>query len=118
MSQPLQPRRSARQPEPRRLLADEQAWARLQQEEAKEIERAIAEAAATVEPTDSDEHELADGECSDSADEQKDRPANESTPPWTRQLHDIHLPVCSAIPVVTLPTHRVSAICSATSTRL
>ena len=29
------------------------------------------------------------------------------TPPWTRQLHDVHPPVCSAIPVVTLPTHRV-----------
>ena len=110
MATPLQPRRSARQSEPRRLLADEQAWARQQQEEAKEIERAIAEVAATVEPSDSDEHELADGERSDSDDEQKDRAANENTPPWTWQLRNIRPPVCSAIPVVTLPAHRVRTV--------
>ena len=106
MSQPLQPRRSARQPEPRRLLADEQAWRLQQHEEAREIARAIAEAAATVEPSDSSEHELADGERSDPEEEQKARPADENTPPWTQRLHDVHPPVCSAIPVVTLPAHR------------
>ena len=75
MAQPLEVRRSGRHPEPRRHLADEQAAEREQQEEAREIDRAIAEAAATVEASDSDEHELADGECTDSDDEQKARPS-------------------------------------------
>ena len=107
MSQPLQPRRSARQIEPRRLLADEQAWVRQQQQEAREIQRAIAEAAATVEPSDSSESDLADGEGSDSEDEQKAHPGNENIAPWTRQLHDVHPPACTALPVATLPEHRV-----------
>jgi hypothetical protein len=107
MSGPLQPRRTARQPEPRRTFADEQAWQRQQQEEAREIQRLLATADLTAEPSDSSESDLADQEGSSSEDDEKARQTDENTPQWTRQLHDVHFPVCSATPVVTLPRHRV-----------
>ena len=108
MSQPLQPRRSARTTEPRRHLADEQAWRRQRELEAAEIARAIREAEATVEPSDSDEHELADGECSDSEHDEKAHPASENTPPWTQRLSDVHYPIYISTPIVQLPRHRPS----------
>ena len=92
MAQPLQVRRSARQPEPRRLLADEQAWRQFQALEALEIERAIREAVETVESSDSSEREMADGEVSEKEEERKVRPADQNTPPWSQELRDVHLP--------------------------
>ena len=95
--------------EPRRYLADQQQYDRLRALETAEIARAIRMAVDTVEPSDSDEHELADGERSDDSDDEKARPANENTPPWSQQLHDIHPPLCVSIPMVVLPRHRVSS---------
>ena len=89
------------------MLADEQAWRQFQRLEALEIERAIREAAETVEPSDSSENELADGEVSDEEEEQKARPSRENTPPWSQELSDVHTPVCTATPLVLLPRHRV-----------
>ena len=89
------------------MLADEQAWRQFQRLEALEIERAIREAAETVEPSDSSENELADGEESDEEEEQKARPSRENTPPWSQELSDVHTPVCTATPLVLLPRHRV-----------
>ena len=94
--------------EPRRHYADEQAWRQQQELEAAEIARAIREAEATVKASDSDEHELADGECSDSEDDEKARPASENTPLWSTQLTDVHYAVCTATPIVQLPRHRPS----------
>ena len=108
MSTPLQPRRSARAPEPRRTYADEQAWHRFQQQEALEIARALQDAPATVEPSDSSEHELGEGECSAHDDDEKDPAADENTPQWTRRLHDVHPPPCDVDPVVLLPDHHVA----------
>ena len=102
----LQPRRSARQPEPRRFLAEQQEYERLQRQEAAEIARAIQLAATTDEPSDSDEEELPVDDCDAASEDEKTQPADENTPPWTRQLHDVHPPVCTAIPVVTLPRIR------------
>jgi hypothetical protein len=89
------------------MLADEQAWSRFQQLEEQEIQAAIRMAIATVEPSDSDEHELADGEASDSEDDRRVRRRSQNIQPWTEELHDVHPPLCDAIPVVTLPPHRV-----------
>ena len=58
MSRPLQERRSERNREPRRLYADEQAYHRFQQQADAERQRAIRQAAATIEPSDSDETDL------------------------------------------------------------
>ena len=107
MSMPLQPRRTARQTEPRRHFADEQAWHRQQQEEAREIQRALAEAAATEEPSDSSEDELPYEQRPDPDEERKANPARENTPPWSRDLHNVHPPVCTALPIATLPRNRV-----------
>jgi hypothetical protein len=106
MSRPLQERRSERNREPRRLYADEQAYHRFQQEADAEIQRRLREAAATVEPSDSDEEELPAGADSSSEDEAKAPPNDENIGQWSEQLHDIHVPVCSAIPTVVLPRHR------------
>jgi hypothetical protein len=107
MSMPLQPRRSSRNPEPRRPYADEQALRHFQQQEALEIARTIRNAEPTVEPSDSDEHELEEGERSASDCDEESPSDDENRPPWTRQLHDVHPPACTAIPLVLLPRHRV-----------
>ena len=107
MSQPLQPRRSDRQPEPRRHYQDQQAYERLREEEAQDVARAIADATATVEPSDSSENELPVEASTGSEDEKENRPASQNTSGWSRQLRDLHLPVCSAVPTGTLPRHRV-----------
>ena len=68
MSQPLQVRKSGRNAEPRRSYADEQAYHRFQAERDTEVARAIRAAQATVEPSDSDESDLASGDGSSSED--------------------------------------------------
>ena len=105
MAQPLQPRRTSRNPEPRRLYSLEQAHDRREQLEAREIQRAIAAAAATAEASDSAEEELPDEQRADPNDDAKAHPSAENTPPWSRQLHSVHPPACTAIPVSTLPRH-------------
>ena len=107
MSQSLQPRRSARAPEPRRLLAEEQAWRRAQELEQREIARAIREAEVTVEASDSEEKELDVGERSEEEEDETAHPADENTPPWSQRLRDVHYPVCTATPIVQLPRHVV-----------
>ena len=108
MSRPLQERRSERNREPRRLFADEQAYHRFQLQADAEIQRQLREAAATVEPSDSDEEELpVDGDSS-SEDESKVPPNDENIESWTEELHDVHPPICNALPTVVLPRHRPS----------
>jgi hypothetical protein len=108
MAQPLQERRSERNREPRRMYADEQAYHRFQQAADAEVQRAIREAAATIEASDSDEEELAYGEVSGSDDDEKTPPNNENVAQWTQQLHDIRPPLCTTLPTVVLPRHRLS----------
>jgi hypothetical protein len=108
MSQPLQERRSERNREPRRPFADEQAYHRFQEEAEAEVQRAIREAAATIEASDSDEEELAYGEVTASDDDEKTPSNNENVAQWTEQLHDIHPPPCTTSPTVVLPRHRLS----------
>ena len=107
MSMPLQVRRSARHPEPRRLLAQEQALHRQQELEDQELQRALRAFADTVEPSDDSEHELADDDGDSSEDERKVRSDRENIVPWSQQLHNVHPPLCDVVPVVTLPAHRV-----------
>jgi hypothetical protein len=106
MSQPLQERRSERNREPRRLYTDEQAYIRFQEAARAEVSRAIREAQATAEPSDSDESDLPSGDGSSSEDEGKAEPNNENIGGWIQQLHDVHPPVCSVLPTVVLPRHR------------
>jgi hypothetical protein len=106
MSRPLQERRSERNREPRRLYADEQAYHRFQQQADAERQRAIRQAAATIEPSDSDETDL---QSEDGRSEEEDAKAplnDENIGQWSEQLHDVHPPVCSALPTVQLPHHR------------
>jgi hypothetical protein len=103
MSLPLQERRSERNREPRRHFAEEQAYHQFRQAAEAEIQRQLREAAATVEPSDSDEEELpVDGDSS-SEDESKSPSNDENIEQWSEQLRDLHVPVCNAIPIVQLP---------------
>jgi hypothetical protein len=104
--EPLRERRSERNREPRRLLSDKQGFHRFREAADAEVQRAIREAAATVEPSDSEEEVLASGQGSDSEDDEKTQPRRENIAPWTEQLHDVHPPVCSAEPTVVLPRLR------------
>ena len=106
MSRPLQERRSERNREPRRLYTDQQAYDRFQQQEDAERERAIRDAATTIEASDSDEKELPEEDDSSSEEEAKAAPNDENIAEWTEQLHDVHPPLCSASPTVVLPRHR------------
>jgi hypothetical protein len=108
MSQPLLDRRNERNREPRRLYGDEQAYSRFQEEARAEIARLVREAAATAEPSDSDESDLPSGDGSSSENEGKAQPNNENIEPWSQQLLDVHPPVCSVLPTVALPRHRPS----------
>jgi hypothetical protein len=85
------------------MLADEQAYHHFQQQSDAERQRAIREAAATVEPSDSDEEELPEPEAED---EEKAAPDAENVAPWSKQLHDVHPPLCSAVATSLLPRHR------------
>ena len=106
MSQPLQERRSERNREPRRLYTDEQAYHHFEREEKAEVSRAVREALATVEPSDSAESDLPSADGSSSEDERKAAPNDENIATWTEQLHDVHAPVCNATASVQLPRHR------------
>ena len=106
MSQPLQERRSERNREPRRSFADEQAYHRFQEAARAEVSRAIREAQATVEPSDSDESDIPSGDGSSSENEEKAEPNNENIAGWSQQLHDVHPPVCTVLPTVVLPRER------------
>ena len=70
---------------------------------AADVQRAVREAAATVEASDSDEKELSYAEHSESEEEEKVPSNKENLPQWTEELHDIHPPVCDATPAVLLP---------------
>jgi hypothetical protein len=105
MAQPLQPRRSERNREPLRSFADEQAYHRFQQEAAAEVQRALRQAAATIEGSDSEEEELSSGEVSGSDDDEMTQPDRENIPQWIQQLRDIRPPVCTAQPTSVLPRH-------------
>ena len=59
MAQPAQVRRSERNREPLRPYADQQAYDRFHAQAVAEVQRAVREAAATIEPSDSDEGEAA-----------------------------------------------------------
>jgi hypothetical protein len=106
MSQPLQERRSERNREPRRLYTDEQAHYHFEREEKAEVARALREALATAEPSDSDEFDLPSADGSSSEDERKAAPNDENIEAWSEELHDVHPPVCSATASVRLPRHR------------
>ena len=71
MAQPAQVRRSERNREPLRPYADQQAYDRFHAQAVAEVQRAVREAAATIEPSDSDEGELPYGEGSESEDDEK-----------------------------------------------
>ena len=103
MAQPLQVRRSERTREPLRPYADQQAYDRFHAQAVAVVQRAVREAAATIEASDSDEGELPYGEGSESEDDEKAQSNQENIAQWTQQLHDIHPPVCTADPTVTLP---------------
>jgi hypothetical protein len=106
MSLLLQERRSERNREPRRLYTDEQAYSRFQDQVRTEVARVVREAAATAEPSDSDEYDLPSGEGSSSEKEGKAESNNENIAPWSQELHDVHPPVCSILPTVALPRQR------------
>ena len=106
MSQPLGERRSERNREPRRLYAQEQAYNRFQQQEDVERQRAIRDAEATVEPSDSDEEELPAADASSSDDDEKHHASDENSGLWSERLHDVHFPPCTVVPTVVLPHHR------------
>ena len=106
MAQPLQVRRSGRNAEPLRSYADEQAYHRFQAQRDAEVARAIREVQATVEPSDSDESDLRSGDGSSSEDEKKASPRKENDRGWSKELHDVHPPLCDAIPTVRLPRDR------------
>ena len=103
----LQPRRSARQTAPVHFLAEQHAYERLQQREAREIALAIRMTEATDEPSDSEEEELPAGEHTDSDDDEKGAPGDENTPPWSRDTRDVHPPACTALATSTLPRARI-----------
>ena len=103
MSQPLGERRSERNREPRRLYAQEQAYNRFQQQEDVERQRAIRDAEATVEPSDSDEEELPAADASSSDDDEKHHASDENSGLWSERLHDVHFPPCTVVPTVVLP---------------
>ena len=103
MAQPLQPRRSAREQAPTRSYIDQQSYDRMHEQLAADVQRAVREAAATVEASDSDEKELSYAEHSESEEEKKVPSNKENLPQWTEELHDIHPPVCDATPAVLLP---------------
>jgi hypothetical protein len=107
MSRPLQERRSERNREPRRYYADEQAYHQFQQESDAERQRAIRDAIATVEASDSDEEELPDEGSSESEENEKASSNKENIAQWSGQLHDVHPPLCAAVPTSLLPRHRV-----------
>ena len=88
------------------MSADEQAYHRFQQEADAEVQRAVREAAATIEPSDSDEKELSYGEHSASDDDEKTQPTNENIAEWTQELHNLRPVVCAALPTDTLPRPR------------
>jgi len=106
MSQPLQERRSERNREPRRLYADEQAYHRFQMQADAQRQRAIRDAVATVEPSDSDEEELPHGDGNSSEEDAKANSDDENIAEWSEQLHDVHPPPCTTLPTVVLPHHR------------
>jgi hypothetical protein len=106
MTQPLQERRSERNREPRRMYADEQAYHRFQQEMDADVQRAVRDAAATIEPSDSDEREISYGEHSASDDDEKTQPTNENIAEWTQELHNLRPVVCAVLPTDTLPRPR------------
>jgi hypothetical protein len=81
MSLLLQERRSERNREPRRLYTDEQAYSRFQDQVRTEVARVVREAAATAEPSDSDEYDLPSGEGSSSEKEGKAESNNENIAP-------------------------------------
>ena len=105
MSVPLGERRSARNRPPRQAYADEQAYYRFQAETAAEVRRAIQQVAAIVEASDSDEEELPYNEEDGSSDDEKAASDAENVAPWSSVIKDIHLPLCTAFPTVTLPRH-------------
>ena len=107
MSQPLQPRRSGRQAEPRRRFDDLQAYTRFEEQRAAEVARAIRDAQATVEPSDSDESDLADDEGSSSEDEEKGKEDTENDGGWSKELWNVHPPPCIISPTVALPRERI-----------
>ena len=92
MSRPLQERRSERNREPRRLYTDQQAYDRFQQQEDAERERAIRDAAATIEASDSDEKELPEEDDSSSEEEAKAAPNDEN--PAENELDFTHSCSC------------------------
>ena len=65
MAQPLQPRRSARERALTRSYIDQQSYDRMHEQLAADVQRAVREAAATVEASDSDEKELSYAEHSE-----------------------------------------------------
>ena len=102
----LQPRRSARAPEPRRFLAAEQAWRQQQDQEHVERTRAIQLVTEQEELSDSTEHDLRSSEGSSSEDEHKARRGDENTAQWSRDLHDMSHAVYNDPPKVLLEHKR------------
>jgi hypothetical protein len=106
MSQPLQVRRSERNAEPVRSYAVEQAYHRFQQQRDAEIARALREAQATAEPSDSDESDLSSDEGSASEEEEEKKANKENDGGWSQELHDVHPPLYNVIPTSALPRDR------------
>ena len=68
---------------PRQFLAEQHAYERLQEREAREVRLASQIAEATVEPSHSSEDDLPVAEGNDSEDDEKARSGKENTLPWT-----------------------------------
>lgn len=102
----LQQRRSARNPEPVRSYADQQAFERWQEEDRQRVARVLTVAAATAEPSDSSESDLMSKDCNLSNDERKTQRNSQNIPPWSAELHDNERPYCEAKPAVLLHTRR------------
>ena len=105
MAQPLQPRTSTRNAPPRRLYADQQAFEQQQASLRLETARALRQAAATVEPPDSDYSDLEDEAPAVST---RLRRGQENVPQWSQQLHDVHPPACSFTAKALTPRRRHS----------
>ena len=87
---PLQVKRTARHPEPRRHFVDEQALSHQELQLRQEITCVMRKTAPTEEPSDTSDDAVQSDAGSESEDDENARPADPNTPQWSQQLHNVH----------------------------